>query len=362
LEALQSEGELDSRGKFTVDLGHARERLANCLLEKTEDLLVKLVQAGVAAGANRLDLESKSTHITFTMYGAVFPKGSLGKILNYILGDSESEHRCLRHLAMAVNTAISTRPTAIALAEWDGKDGKLYRWTNQGKTVSPWTPSGAQTPLATFQLIRTPEEYRGNLLHMLFQRDLFSMFRGTKAGWDADMLMLHEKACWCPVPIHMNGRLMDEGYLAIGKERGTHEPLNLKHKSEYRLASKPLCGSVRITRREVLPWPGHQFPQPPCGAILTGGPEQGKVSVSSLIHFTVDGVLAGTYSIGGIPKNSFIRAVVAADNQETDLTGLKLVGTHELFSLGDWALQHASQMYPAAGLGAAPELYVNRVG
>ncbi|MBT9589238.1 hypothetical protein IV102_38280 [bacterium] len=362
LQDLQSEGQLDSKGKFTLDMGHAKEKLAGYLLEKTEDVLLKLVQTGVAAGASKLELESKATHIKFTMHGAVFPPKSLGQILNYLLGENESENRALRHLAMAVNTAVTTRPTAIALAEWDGqKEGILYRWSSKGKETLPWRPGRTAQPLATFQLMRTPEEYKGNIWHLLSQRDILSMLFGTKRGWDPDRLMIHERGCWCPIPLYMNGRLMEESPLVIGRDRATHQDTNLKHKSEFRLPCGPGSQGVRATTRKVLPWPTHEFPPGPYGAIITAGREDAWVEVPSYLELTLDGITLSRAKILGTPKDTFVRVVAAADGYKTDLPGLKLIQDQQLAQLTSWVLEHAAQMFPAAGLGNSPNLHLARV-
>lgn len=363
LQDLQAGGQLDSQGKFTLDMGHAKEKLAGYLLERTDDLLLKLVQAGVAAGATRLDLESKASHVKFTMRGATFPKGSLGQILNYLLGEQQDGNRALKHLAMAVNTAITTRPTAIALAEWNGHNGTLYRWSRKGKEVLPFHCK-ARDPLTTFQLLRTEQEWWSSFLHLLGQRDILSMVFGTRRGWDADRLMVYDKACWCPVPLYLNGRLMDEAPLVVGEDKATRQETNLRHKSEFRLPCGPNSLGVRVTARKVLPWPQHDFPSGPYGAVLTAGREDAWISVPSKLELTSDGVTLVRQSISGVPRGTFVRVVAAADGYETDLTGLKLITNEQLYQLTAWVLEHASQMFIMTDppLGKLPHLQLARGG
>lgn len=363
LQDMQAQGELDSQGKFTLDMGHAKEKLAGYLLERTDDLLLKLVQAGVAAGSNRLDMESRASHIKFTMRGAVFPKGSLGQILNYLLGEQQDGNRALKHLAMAVNTAITTRPTAIALAEWNGNNGTLYRWSRKGKEVLPFAAK-TKEPLTTFQLLRTEQESWSAIWHMLGQRDILSMIFGTRRGWDADRLMVYDKACWCPVPLYMNGRLMDEAPLVIGEDKATRQETNLRHKSEYRLPCGPNSLGVRVTARKVQAWPQHEFPLGPWGAVITAGREDAWIQVPSKLELTADGVTLVRQSISGVPKGTFVRVVAAADGYETDLTGLKLITNEQLHQLTGWVLEHAAQMYTLTDppLGKLPNLYLSRGG
>ena len=363
LTELQSEGRLDSQGKFTLDLGHAREKLARYLLENTEDVLLKLVQAGVAAGASKLSLESKSTHINFTMYGAVFPNRALAQILSYLLDEGQvSDSRALQHLAMAVNTAVTTRPTAIALAEWNGTRGTIYRWSKKGKEVAPWQPGRAAQPLAAFQLLRTAEEHKGNLWHLWSQRDIWSMLFGTKGGWDPDRLLLHQRAAWCPIPLLMNGKVMIESPLLTGIDRASQATATLLHKEEFRLPGAPDSPGIRTTTRRVKPMlADHEFPTGPCAAVITVGKESPKVQVPSLFDFTVDGVTVQSVPIYGAPKGTYVRAIAAADGYKTDITGLKLIQTdQQLYELSNRVLEHAARLFPGRQLGALPNLYLAR--
>ncbi len=54
----QIEGQrVDSSGKFTVDFAKARQKLALFQLTRPTDYLLKLVQAGVLAQCERLEVE-----------------------------------------------------------------------------------------------------------------------------------------------------------------------------------------------------------------------------------------------------------------------------------------------------------------
>jgi hypothetical protein len=359
LQDLQSEGELDSKGAFTLDFSKSKEKLAQFLLEKAEHILLKLVQAGVAAGAQQLDFESKTQHIKFTMYGAKFDFQALGQILNFLLHD-EGGDRAIRHLAMAVNTAVSTRPTQIALACWDGRQGQLYRWSNEGRKIEPWTPPKRDRPVTHFQLLRTAEEANSNFWHFLSQRDILGMLLGTKKGWDPDRLMLHEMACWCPIPIRMNGRWMDPVPLIVARDKSTLQETPVKHKAEYRMPAAPGSLGIRTLEKGVNPWPNTRFPDGPVGAVMVAGNELHWLKMPSFVELVVDGVLVQRRVIKGPSTNqSFVRIVASADHCPTDFNGLRLREQEEsLVLLKNQLLESARELFVSGNLGVAPEMEI----
>lgn len=365
LEDLRTEGKLDSRGKFTVDFNHAREKLAMFLLEKTEHVLLKLVQAGTAAGARSLALTSKSTHISFAMNGVAFRATDLRQILNCLWMDTdESPNRALRHLAIAVNTAVRTRPTAIALATWDGSRGSLIRWTARGCETQDWKPPKAHEPVTLFQLNRTTEEYENNLWHLLSQRDILSMLFGTRGGWDPDRLMVADMARWCPIPLSLNSHKLEDPYLFCGVERITHKPARVAHKYEYRLPLASGSRGVRTPGRAVKPWPGHDFPGPQPGGILSAGKTPAGIDIYSQLDLVVDGIVVRTCSVGGLQSETgmFLRGVLAVEDCPTDLAGLQVIAGDPLHQKLKHVLNVAGELFPMAGLGHARNLYVDLRG
>ena len=118
---MAGDGQLDSQGQFTLALAQAREKLAKFLLKSPQDYLLKLIQAGVAAGAQRLELKTGANRVLFRMHG-------------------NSDSRALRHLAIATHSAVQIRPTGISLATWDGRSGEKHHWTRKAEPVSPGNP------------------------------------------------------------------------------------------------------------------------------------------------------------------------------------------------------------------------------
>lgn len=360
LEDLKAEAKLDSTGQFTLDLAHARDKLAAFQLKKTEDLLLKLVQCGVAGGASKMDFESKNTHIRFVFHDLVFSQKELGQILNYLLSQESASNRALTHLATAVNTAVGTRPSTIALASWDGNRGHLTRWSSQGKESSLWSPPSGGRPQTLFQLIRTPAEWKETIKHMFNQRDVFGMLFGWKTGWTADQELLADRAAWCPVPIYMNGKLLPECPLVMGRVRSSQQERVIRHTMEARLAGGAGCCGLRVTKRAVTPWNGTDFPGGPVAAVVTAAKEEGGLQIPSYLELVNDGITSERRMIQGLPRDYFLRILAAADGFQTGLDGFLLVEDENYRQLMSWLLEQSSQLFTAGNLGPLPQLNLAR--
>jgi len=357
LQDLQAEAQLDSHGQFTLNMEHARDKLAAYLLKKTDELLFKLVQCGVAGGASKMDMETKNTHVRFVFHDMVLAPREMGQILNYLLNSDASHNRALTHLAAAVNTAVGTRPSAIALASWDGNRGHLVRWSSQGKETLDWTPPGGGRPQTVFQLIRTQAEWWDSIRHMFNQRDVFGMLFGWKTGWTADQEMVAERAAWCPVPIYMNGKLLPEVPLATGRDRSSQHEKVIIHNAEARLPSWLGCRGVRITQRKVQPWPEMTFPAGPSAAVITAGEEQKRIQVPSTLELVNDGITVERKSIQGVPRDKFVRIVASADGYQSALAGFELTKNEKYNQLITGLLDEAAALFPRAWPGSLPQLY-----
>lgn len=360
LEDLKAEARLDSSGQFTLDMSHAREKLAAYQLKKTEDLLLKLVQCGVAGSASKMDFESKNTHVRFIFHDLVFSQNELGQILNYLLQQEEGGRRALRHLATAVNTAVGTRPSAIALASWDGRKGHLTRWSSQGKESQVWTPPAGGRPQTVFQLIRTNSEWLDTLRHLFNQRDIIGVLFGWKSGWTAEQELLADRAAWCPVPIFMNGKLLPESPLVVGRVRASQQEKIIRHGAEARLPGNEDCRGVRATTRQLKPWAQTSFPEGPVGAVITAGVQEGGLQIPSYLELVNDGITSERRMIEGLASDRFVRVLAAADGFQAGLDGFELQENEHYREFVGQLLEQSARLFPSAGLGALPQLNLAR--
>ncbi|MBS2037676.1 hypothetical protein JST97_22015 [bacterium] len=361
LEDLKAEARHDSSGQFTLDLSHARDKLATFQLKRTDDLILKLVQCGVAGGASKLSFESTSTQVRFTFHDLVFRESELGVILNYLLHPDPYQNRALTHLATAVNTAVGTRPSAIALACWDGKRGYLVRWSSQGKQILPWSSDRGYGPQTQFQLTRTPSEWKETVKHLFNQRDVLGMLFGWKSGWSAEEELLADRAAWCPVPITMNGKTLPEVPLVMGRERSSQRELQVKHRFEMRLSGGSGSRGLRLAQRKLGAWPESEFPEGPVAVVMTAGPEERGKMIPSYVELVSDGIITERRRIAGVPREHFVRVLASADaGFKTALDGFLLVDDESYQELIRWLMEQAAALFPSGGLGPLPQLSLDR--
>ncbi len=204
LSQLSAEGQLQSSGTFSLDLSRAKQKLAKYQFEDPFYYILKLVQAAVAGGAHEFSLTSGSTEVAVAVLGLGYTPYQLENLFYSLVGESESVPG-LRHFAMAVNAAVSTRASQIIVQSFDGKEGLEVCWTKNGQRSTPWRPSKpyAQT---RFHMKRTVVDVFSDLGARLASRDIFSMFSGERKGMDREQGLIFDQCAFCPMPISINGR------------------------------------------------------------------------------------------------------------------------------------------------------------
>jgi hypothetical protein len=205
LAQLSSEGELQSSGRFTVDFSKAKEKLAEFQFEDPFYYILKLVQAAVAGGADGLALQSRSAEVEVSILGLGFSPHQLENVLYSLISDSSESSPALRHFAMGLNAAVSTRAAEISVQSFDGKDGLEVRWTKQNQRSQKWTPT---RPVVQTRMLlkRTTADLLTDLGAKLGSRDVFSMFSGDRKGMDREQSLIYDKCAFCPMPLSINGR------------------------------------------------------------------------------------------------------------------------------------------------------------
>lgn len=205
LQQLSAEGELQSSGRFSVDVSKAKEKLAEFQFEDAFYYILKLVQAAVAGGASGLSLQSRTAEVEVTILGLGFTPYQLENVLYSLMADSSETTPALRHFAMGLNAAVSTRASEITVQSFDGKEGLEVRWTKTGQRSAAWSP--AQTLAQTRMLLkRTAADVISDIGAKIGSRDVFSMFSGDRKGMDREQALIYDHGAFCPMPITINGR------------------------------------------------------------------------------------------------------------------------------------------------------------
>ncbi len=208
LAELTQEGELQSSGRFTLDLNKAKEKLAQFQLANPYCYVLKLVQAAVAGGATHFALRSGSTEVKVNMRGLSFSALQLENVLYCLLGEDAPipVTPALRHLAVAINASVGTRASRLSVKSWDGEQGVEVYWGPGGNGSRPWLPEAAERyPLTCFEMNRAAGDVGKELYAKLAKRDVIGMISGDRKGMDNEQALLHDHCNFAPIPILING-------------------------------------------------------------------------------------------------------------------------------------------------------------
>lgn len=102
LERFQAGSELDSHGEFTLDESKARQKMARFQLVTTEEFLMLVVQAVVAAHCSALEIALQESRVRVVAREALLDHESLGSIESFLF-DSQPENVAYHLLAVAAN-------------------------------------------------------------------------------------------------------------------------------------------------------------------------------------------------------------------------------------------------------------------
>ncbi|MBS2036925.1 hypothetical protein JST97_18185 [bacterium] len=206
LSQLTAEGQLQSSGSFTVDLSRAKDKLARFQFEDPFYYILKLVQAAVAGDAQEFSVNSGTSEVAVAILGLGFSRLQMENLFYCLVGEGQSDAApALRHFAMGVNAAVSTRASEITVQTFDGQAGVEVRWSKKGQTSVGWAPARpfAQT---RFLMKRTAADMLSDIGAKLASRDLFSMFSGDRKGMDREQGLIYDHCAFSPMPISINGR------------------------------------------------------------------------------------------------------------------------------------------------------------
>ncbi|MFN8607605.1 MAG: hypothetical protein U0931_08740 [Vulcanimicrobiota bacterium] len=204
LSQLTAEGQLQSSGAFTVDLSRAKDKLARFQFEDPFYYILKLVQAAVAGGGQEFSVSSGTADVAVAFLGLGFSRVQMENLFYSLVGESESPP-ALRHFAMGINAAVSTRASEIMVQTFDGRTGVEVHWTKQGQRSVAWAPT-QQVAQTRFLMKRTAADVLSDLGAKLASRDVFSMFSGDRKGMDREQALIYDHCAFCPMPISINGR------------------------------------------------------------------------------------------------------------------------------------------------------------
>jgi tetratricopeptide (TPR) repeat protein len=123
LSALRGPDPVESSGRFTIDLAKAREKLRQFQAAEPIFYLLKLVQAAVAARAQRIDVRLTQHTVLLSM---VLPPGNpladSARLTQLLLYDPQSAAvGPVRHLAIGLHASVTLEPERVHWSYWPGQ-------------------------------------------------------------------------------------------------------------------------------------------------------------------------------------------------------------------------------------------------
>lgn len=111
LDQLRSAGQIESEGRFTLDLARALEKLRDHRLAVPHEYALALLSAAVRSGATRFDVRPEPSQVEYEFDGEPFPRAELEGLLSHLLGGGVRP--AVLDLAAGVHAAMALEPVEV---------------------------------------------------------------------------------------------------------------------------------------------------------------------------------------------------------------------------------------------------------
>jgi hypothetical protein len=194
---LRAGGEVESRGRFTLDRAQARAKMQRFQLDDARRYVLELVQAAVLAGARSIAFEIDADDMRMRFDGRPFTAAELEDVWGSIFADEAgADLRAVRQLALGLNAALGLDPRWIVV--------------RSGSQQLRLASGGAEA----LETIDPPEP--GTLIHVK-----------RRLGFGLVVAWLHD----------LKGRLAEETYL---RDRCRHAEVAIT------LDGRPIAGGMKV--------------------------------------------------------------------------------------------------------------------
>ncbi len=301
-------GRLDSSGQFSVDLQKMRVKLSQYQLAEPGFYVLKLIQAAIASGSEKVDVALKSGRVEVHFDQAPALSGVLEALA------LRGAARGARHLAVGLNAAMNVAD----MVEWTAGERTLRLTKTDTEVVEAAGPPGVIVK-KTKRLLALPAS--------------------TRSERDAVI----RRCAWAPVDVELEGMTL-EGQLAPPPGAPWHEPFTAPF---YLMQHYDLGRGLRVPgpdlgadpRREGGAW----VSEPPARTWLTEfsafrPAQEGLLSCRaafslpvalqgpSTVVFVQDGVALDPELLPGGPPGAV--ALTSADDLAVDLSQFRAVQDH----------------------------------
>lgn len=198
LGELRAGGELDSRGRFTLDRAQARAKMQKFQLVDARRYVLELVQAAVLRGASEVVFDIDADDMRMRCDGACFSGEELGELWSSIFADGDEPLlRGQRQLALGLNAALGLGPRRITV-----------RSGGHQLVLRP----GADEQLTAIEPIA------GTTIHVeqRLRLGLIVDFVRNISGRLGEELHLRERCVHAPVPVRLDGVGISAGLTVAG--------------------------------------------------------------------------------------------------------------------------------------------------
>ena len=360
LTGLRSEGSLDSSGVFTVDLTKALPKLEKFQLPKPHFGLLKIVQSGVVAGADKIQCSFGTSAIRIEHNGKPPKPNELKEILSYLMAaDQPPTERSLRDLAIGVNTALARGGSWVEVGVLHDGEWVSQRWTKRDKSEQTAIPQHQKSDMTTrFVMQRTTGQMASQAWTTASKKDIFDMLSKNRDSMDEDPRAIYDRCRHAPVDIFLDGvRLPDSPFGRVITKRWS--PITVKqHRKANLLELYALCdedsphlltpadqsqASLKLYREgriidgvwsplgplQVLP--NQKLARRRCYTVA--GIRHSSLSPGT-VTLVKDGVDLTTMAPPNIPKG--VNAIVSAEGLKLDLSHFRIVEGPEIAERLSW--------------------------
>jgi hypothetical protein len=198
IEALASEGKLESRGSFTLDRDKAREKLQKFQLAEPERYVVLLAEAALMGGAERIDVKVDGDDLRMSFDGPTITRESLDGLWDAILSDTGSRPG-LRQLALALNASMGLNPKFVQVMSANASQLHVLELRTGGQAV---VSSEASTAVMH------------NFVHVRerLQFSTFSDAIDARRGERREQVLLKEHCRYVSATVTLDGEQISEGF------------------------------------------------------------------------------------------------------------------------------------------------------
>ncbi|MHB2015837.1 MAG: hypothetical protein ACYCW6_02710 [Candidatus Xenobia bacterium] len=218
--ALTAEGQVDSRGDFTLDMVKAREKLRRFQLLSSRLYPLELIGAAVAGGAEKIDIRVSMLETSYVFHGMrPYTRRELAQLYSHLfLAQDEPGKDRLRQLAIGLNACLALNPRHVQIRS-DGPGGAvLLRLTAAGEALTTAESDG--TPRVTITVVEEPHP---------------ELVRRVLPGFaDEEIRYVRGRCKHAPIPICIDGKSINQPprlepcVLQVSGEQGsTHASLGV---------------------------------------------------------------------------------------------------------------------------------------